>query len=163
MSKKPMSKKTAIIVLAIVIAAAIFLGFLFLNKSDGPVMGMLLADKPVKDIDAYTDVEKTPGDGIYQVVSPAFNKYNVDYESDIPQGEDLYATVHFVECLKGTEYTARWLKDGEVINEEKEALTTEPTGVISYMLEAESVSGGSYTIEIYDGDRKIFEYAFLVE
>ncbi len=163
MSKKPMSKKAAIIVLAVVIAAAIFLGFIFLNKGDGPVMGMMLADRPIKDTDTYSDTAKTHGEGVYLIVSNSFNDYQADYEAGVTQGEDLYAAIYFVECPQGSEFTANWIKDGNVAAEEKGTLPTGPKGVITYMLSKENVTSGSYTFELYDGDNRIFEYTFSIE
>jgi len=163
MSKKPMGKKTAVIVLAAVIVAAIMLGFILISSGDGPVMGMVLADRALENTSAYADAAKAHGDGIYLVVSNAFNDYQVDYETGIPQGKDLYATLHFVECPQGSEYTGRWVRNGDIVAEEKGTLSTGPEGVIAYMLDKDSVTGGSYTFELYDGDSKIFEYTFSVE
>lgn len=163
MNKKPMGKKTAIIVLAIVIAAAIILGFLLVNKGDGPVMGMVLADRAMENTQSYSNTAEAQGDGIYLVVSNAFNEYQEDYHSSIPESKDLYAAIHFVECPKGSEYTGKWTMDGKVIFEEQGALSTGPEGVISYMFDGGSVVKGSYTFELYDGDEMIFEYTFSVE
>lgn len=158
-----MKKKTAITVLVIIIIGAIFLGFLFVNKGDGPVMGMVLADTAIESMEAYDDAAQVQGDGIYLIVSSAFNKYQEDYKTDIPEGNDLYATIHFVECPQGSEYTGKWIKDGTVIKEDIGTLPTGPEGVIAYMLDGDSVVNGSYTFELYDGDGKIFEMTFSVE
>ncbi len=163
MSKKPMGKKTAVIILAIVIVAAIILGFIFVSKGDGPVMGMILADRAMEDISEYSEASKEHGGGIYMVISNSFNDYQADYEAVIPQGENLYANVHFVECPQGSEFTGKWSMDGNVIAEEKGTLSTGPQGVISFMLGKDSTAGGSYTFELYDGDSTIFEYTFSVE
>lgn len=158
-----MNKKTALTVLAIIIVAALFLGFLLVNKGDGPVVGMIMANKAMENTDTYNNAAKTHGDGVYLVVSNAFNKFQEEYKANIPGSKNLYATIHFVECPKGSEYTGKWLKDGKVIQDGKEALPTEPEGVISYMLDGGSVVQGSYIFELYDGDRKIFEKAFSIE
>lgn len=158
-----MKKKTAIIFLVIIIIIAIFLGFLLVNKGDGPVMGMVLADRAMENTEAYDDAAQTQGDGIYLVLSKAFNKYKEDYKTDIPEGNDLYAVIYFVECPQGSEYAGKWIKDDTVIKEDVGRLTTGPKGVISYMLEGDSVVSGSYIFELYDGDGKIFEKSFSVE
>lgn len=158
-----MSKKVAMTVLTIFIIAAIFLGLLLVNKGDGPVMGMILADKAMVDTETYNDAATIQGDGIYLIVSNAFNKFQEDYKTNIPVNKDLYAAIHFVESPKGSEYTGKWLKDGEVIQYDKEILPTEAEGVISYMLDGSNVLKGSYIFELYDGDRKIFEKAFFAE
>jgi hypothetical protein len=158
-----MKKKTAVAVLVVFIVAAIFLGFLFANKGDGPVAGMILADRAMENTETYKNAAKTPGSGIYIVVSSAFNKFQEDYKAGIPESKDLYAAVRFVECPKGSEYTGKWLKDGAVIREEKGTLTTDAEGVLTYMLEAKNVVKGSLTFALYDGDKKIFEKTFSIE
>jgi len=158
-----MKKKTAGTVLAVIIIGAIFLGFLLVNKGDGPVMGMVLADRALENTEAYDNAAQSQGDGIYLVVSSAYNKYQEDYKADIPEGNDLYATIYFVECPQGSEYTGKWIKDGAVINENIGTLPTGPKGVISYILDGGSVVSGSYTFELYDGDGKIFETTFSIE
>jgi hypothetical protein len=158
-----MNKKTAITVLVIIIVAALFLGFLLVNKRDGPVAGIILADKAMEDTNIYNAAAKTHGDGIYLVVSNAFNKFQEDYKANIVKAKNLYATIHFVECPKGSEYTGKWLKEGKVIQNDMGTLPTGPEGVISYMLDKGNVVKGSYSFELYDGDRKIFEKVFSVE
>ncbi|GEM_PF-1098023 len=156
-------KKTSIAVLVIIIIAAIIIGLVLVNKGDGPVTGMILADSKIENKDAYYNAVETHGGGVYLVVSNAFNKFQEDYKVEIPSGEDLYATIHLVECPKGSEFIGKWIKDGNVIGEDKGIVTTGPEGVISYMLEGEKVVKGSYIFELYDGDRKIFERTFSVE
>jgi len=163
MDKKSMKRHTAITVLIVIIAGAVLLGFLFLNKGDGPVTGMILADRAVENTETYNTTAKTHDDGIYLVVSNAFNKFQEDYKADIPENNDLYVTVHFVECPQGSEYTGKWIKSGIVIHEENRTLPTWPEGVISYMLDGPSVVKGTYTFELYNGNGKIFEKTFSVE
>lgn len=158
-----MNKKTAITVLAVFVAAAILLGLLFVNNGDGPVAGMILADKAIESTEFYDDAAKTHEDGIYMVVSNAFNKFQEDYKSNIPEMKDLYAIIHFVECPKGSTFTGKWLTEGKVTREDKGTLPTGPEGVISYKLDGSSVVKGNYIFELYNEDRKIFEKAFSVE
>ena len=158
-----MKKKTAVVVLVFVIIAALILGFLLLSKGDGPVMGMVLAGSAIENTDAYNDAVQAHGNGIYLVVSNAFNKFREEYKIDVPQGKDLYAVIYFVECPQGSEYTGKWVKDGAVLQEETKTLPTGPQGVISYMLDKGSAAKGSYTFELYDGNAKIFEKSFSVE
>jgi len=163
MDKKTMNKKTAMTVLTIIVVAAIFMGFLLVNKGDGPVTGMILADRAIENVETYSNDVQTHGDGIYLVVSNAFNKFEEDYKAEILESKDLYATIHFVECPKGSEYTGKWIKDGNVVQEDNGILLTGPEGVISYLLEGDSAVKGSYTFELYEGDRKIFEKTFSIE
>lgn len=158
-----MNKKTVITVLTIFVLAAIFLGALLVNKGDGPVAGMILADKAMENTDIYTNAAKTHNDGIYLVVSNAYNKLQEDYKTNVPENKDLYLTIHFVECPKGSEFTGKWLMEEKLIKEEKGTLTTDAEGVISYLLDGSSVVKGQYVFELYDGDRKLFEKEFFVE
>lgn len=160
---KTMNKKTAISVLTIFVVAAIFLGLMLVNKGDGPVTGMIMADKALENMETYNDAAGTKGDGIYLIVSNAFNKFQEDYQAEIPESNDLYAAIHFVECPKGSEYTGKWMKDGNLIQEDNGTLLTGPEGVLSYKLDGDSVVKGSYTFELYDGDKKMFEKTFSVE
>lgn len=158
-----MNKKTSVIVLGIFIAASILLGLLLINKGDEPVAGMILSDKVLDNIDVYHNAEQLHGEGIYLVVSKAFNKFQEDYKARIPEGKDLYTTIYFIECPKGSEFIIKWLKDGKVIKDEIGILSTDTTGVISYMLDGSYVVKGIYSIELYDGDKRIFEKEFTVE
>jgi len=162
MEKKPMGKKTALAVLGAVIVLAVLLGLLLMNKGDGPVTGMLLTDRVVASAQAYSDAAKKQGDGVYLVVSNAFNQFQEDYKAAIPEGRDLYATVYFVECPQGSTFTGKWVKEGHVIQEEKGTLPTGPQGIISYLLGGENATAGIYTFELYDGDQKIFEKTFQI-
>ncbi len=163
MMKKPMGKKAAWIVFAGIVVAAVLLGLLLLNKGDGPVAGMILSDSAIDTTDAYSAAEKNRGDGVYLVVSNAFNEYQADYSAGIPEGGALYANLHCVECAKGTAFTCQWLRDGASVAEESVSLTTEPQGVITSRLDGEAALSGSYTLEVYNGDNLIFEYSFEIE
>lgn len=158
-----MNKKTSVIVLVIFIAASIFLGLLLINKGDEPVAGMILSDYVLDNKDVYHKAEQLHGEGIYLVVSKAFNIFREDYKAGIPEGKDIYAAIFFIECKKGSEFMIKWLKDGKVIKDEIEILSTDAMGVISYMLDGSYVVKGIYSIEIYDGDKRIFEKGFSVE
>ncbi|MBN2879484.1 MAG: hypothetical protein JXN65_07625 [Clostridia bacterium] len=158
-----MNKKTSTTVLTLFIIGAIFLGLLLVNKGDGPVMGMILAENPIENTADYNKSAQEQSEGTYLVLSNAFNKYQEDYSTSIPEGSPLYASVHFVECPQGAQYTGKWIFEGELLKEETGTLSTGPEGVISYMLEGGKVAKGSYTFELYDGDKKVFERNFSVK
>lgn len=158
-----MKKKTSLIVLIIFIVLAILVGFVLVNKGDGPVAGMILADKVLDDIHKYNSAEEKQGKEIYLVVSKKYNKFEEDYKTSIPESENFYSTIHIVECPKGSEFTGKWLKHDEVIKEDVVTLTTDSEGVVSFMLDGDNVSRGGYSFELYEGDRKIFEKTFSVE
>ena len=163
MEKKRMGKKAAITALVGLIACAILLGALLLNKGDGPVTGMILSGAPVADAEAYADAAEQRGDDIFLVVSNAFNKYQTDYQSAIPAGSELYASVYFVECPAGSVFTAKILNDGTAAFEQEGTLETGPYGVICYSLDGETLSAGDYVFALYDGEEQIFSQPFTLE
>ena len=59
MEKKRMGKKTAITMLVALIVCAVLVGMLLLNKSDGPVSGMILSEMPIADAEAYSSANET--------------------------------------------------------------------------------------------------------
>lgn len=158
-----MKKKTSISVMIVLIALAIFLGVLLVNKGDGPVMGMMLAEQVSADTDSYDNMAKTRNDGVYLVISVAYNKFRKDYETSVPKEKDLYALIHVVECPKGSEFTGKWIKDGKEIKTDTARLTTEREGVLSYLLDANEIEAGNYSFLLYNGDTKILEQAFSVK
>lgn len=163
MEKKRMGKKAAITALVGLIACAILLGALLLNKGDGPVTGMILSGAPVADAEAYADAAEQRGEGIFLVVSNAFNKYQTDYQSAIPAGSELYASVYFVECPAGSDFTAKILNDGTAVFEQEGTLETGPYGVICYPLDGETLPAGDYVFALYDGEEQIFSQPFTLE
>jgi hypothetical protein len=71
---------------------------------------------------------------------------------------------HFVvECPKGSQFTAKWLLNGENIKEDSKALSTDKSGIISYLLEGTLVKKGSYSFEVYYEGRKVLEKDFQIE
>jgi hypothetical protein len=162
MNRKPMGKKTALLALVGVIIVAVLLGLLMLNKGDGPVAGVILSRQGIATTQEYADVEKACGEGVYLVSANAFNKFEDAFSATIPGGSALNATVHFVECAKGSVFTAQWSRDGAVIAQEAAALATEPQGVIAYALAAEFATPGNYTFTLLDGGETIFEHVFQI-
>ena len=163
MEKKRMGKQAAITALVGLIACAILLGALLLNKGDGPVTGMILSGAPVADAEAYADAAEQRGDDIFLVVSNAFNKYQTDYQSAIPAGSELYASVYFVECPAGSDFTAKILNDGTAVFEQEGTLETGPYGMICYPLDCETLPAGDYVFALYDGEEQIFSQPFTLE
>lgn len=158
-----MNRQTSVAVGIVLVAVAIILGLLLLNKGDGPVAGMILSDRALVNTDQYNAAAKAPGDGIYLVASKEYNKFRNKYLSGIPEAKELFATFYFVECPVGTEFTVRWLKEDELIKEAKKTLVTNTKGVISYILEGAYLEKGSYSIELYDGNIKLIEKEFHVK
>jgi len=163
MEKKRMGRKASITALVVLIACAILLGALLLNKSDGPVTGMILSSGPITDAEAYKTAAEAQGEGTYLVVSNAFNKFETDYQSAIPAGQELFATVYFVECPAGAVFTAKLLDGERIIADKEGVLKTGPYGVISYSLGGELLAAGTYVFALYDGGEELFTQTFTVE
>ena len=67
-------------------------------------------------------------------------------------GQDVFASVYFIESPKGMEYSGKWYSgDTELKSEEKE-MTADGSGVIVYFLEADKVAAGTLRFEISYGD-----------
>ncbi len=159
-----MRKKTTIITIAIIVVAAIvFIGFMLMNGGDGPVMSMILSDKAIESIQSLKTTKSSPDNRIYLILENEFNKYQEKFKTVIPTGKNLCASIYFVEVLKGTKFTARWIADGKTVKEEIREIPTDQQGILSFLLEGHNVRSGSYSLELYDADKKIFEYKFSID
>ena len=158
-----MNKKTSIIALSILVAAAVFFGYIFVNKGDGPVMGMIVSDRAIEDTRSYKLQESSPGKESYLILTTEFNKLTEKFKAEIPNGKNLYSNINIVECPKGLQFTAKWVSDNKSIKEETKPLTTNQSGIISYLLEANLANKGSYSFELYNEGKKIFEKNFKIE
>jgi hypothetical protein len=158
-----MNRRTSIIALAVLIAAAVLFGLVLINKGDGPVMGMIISDKAIGDVENYKNTEAQQDQGTYMVLAKEFNKLNKKLEKRIPSGRDLYANVYVVECPKGTEFTAKWIMDGKNIKEETRAAAEDARSIVTYLLEGSNAKAGGYTFELYKEDHRIFSMEFSVE
>ena len=158
-----MNKRTSIIAFAILVAAAVFFGFILVNKGDGPVTGMIISDKTLEDIESYKIQEKSHRSGNYMILAAEYNKFNEKFKSSIPMGKDLYFNISIVESPKGSSFTARWLSDGKAIKEETKELSINQRGVVSYILDSKLANKGSFTFELYYDSKKIFEKSFQIE
>lgn len=67
-------------------------------------------------------------------------------------GQDIYASVYFVESPLGMEYSARWTVDGVEIKTETKEMETDKQGLIVFLLEAENVEAGTIVFEVLYGD-----------
>lgn len=75
----------------------------------------------------------------------------------------MYVSIHFVEVLKGTKFTASWVAAGKTVKEKIKEMPASQEGVLSFLLEGNNVKSGSYLLELYDVDKKIFEYKFSID
>jgi len=66
-------------------------------------------------------------------------------------GKDIYASVYFIESVKGMEYTAKWYIDGNEVKTDTQKLLTDRKGMIVFPLEGDKVTYGTLKFEIcYD-------------
>jgi hypothetical protein len=126
-------------------------------------MGMIISDKAIVDNKDYKDRESSPSQGGYLVAALEFNKLNDKFIDKIPEGRDLFFNIHVVECPKGSQFTAKWLLNGESIKEDTKALSTDKSGIISYPLEGTLAKKGHYSFEVYCEGRKVLEKGFQIE
>lgn len=157
-----MSKKTSIIAITLLIAAAVFFGLVLVNKGDGPVVGMIMSDKMTVSVKDFETVNPSQDNGVYLILEKEYNKFNEKFITEIPAGKDLYANIQLVECPKGSKFTARWVTEGNTVKEETKELVTDQKGVASYVFDGNKVKSGNYTLELYDEGKKIFEYKFPI-
>ena len=79
-------------------------------------------------------------------------------------GEEIYASVYFIESPLGMEYTARWSLDGKEISSEKKAMTTDDKkGILVYSLSADQVKTGKLKFEILYGNDILCTKEFTVQ
>jgi len=163
MEQKKINAKAGVIVFIVFVVGAVLLGLLLLNKGDGPVAGMILSNKPIPDAKAYQAVAEQPQDGVYQVVSNAYNQFQVDYQTTAPAERELVATVYFVECPAGSAFTGRWEKDGATLAESTAQMRTEPYGVLSFSLDPAQITAGDYSFVLSDEAGELLRQPFQVE
>lgn len=158
-----MSKKSSIIAITLLIASALVMGLVLVNRGDGPVTGMIIADKAIANVQAFQSMKSSQDGSSYIILDKEFNKFSEKAKKVIPAGKDIYANVYFVECPKGSQFTAKWSSEDKLIKEEAKSLSTNQKGVIAYLLEGDKLKSGSYTLQLYSNATKIFEYEFSVE
>ena len=138
-----MNRKTSAIALVLLVLTAILLGYVLVNRGDGPVQGVVLSDKAISAAQGFNNTVASPANGVYLILTDEFSKLSEKFKADIPAGKELYAAIHFVECTKGTQFTVKWIAGTETIKEETKELATDKEGVISYSLEGEKAKSGS--------------------
>lgn len=67
-------------------------------------------------------------------------------------GQDIFASIRFIESPLGMEYTSKWYIDGEEVKSEEKEMTTDRSGIIVYSLTADEVTAGIMRFEILHGD-----------
>lgn len=155
-----MNRKTSIVALTLLIVGAVALGLLLLNKGDGPVSQVIIADRSIDTAQDFETAKSSDDSGVFIVLDKEFNKFKEDIRAGIPAEKDIYANVYFVECPKGSLFTAKWINEDKTVKEDIKELTTDKRGVVSFLLEGSKLGTGSCKFEIYSDGKKLFEYVF---
>ncbi|ACL75292.1 hypothetical protein [Ruminiclostridium cellulolyticum] len=76
---------------------------------------------------------------------------NAAQPEQLTAGQDVYASVYFIESPKGMEYTAKWSINGNVVKTDKQKMHTDKSGMIVFSLEGDKVIAGTLKFEISYG------------
>lgn len=83
------------------------------------------------------------------------NKADLDEAAQpdtIAAGQNIYASVYFIESPLGMEYTAKWYLNGAEIKSDKQKMPTDKHGIIVFTLGADQVTKGTLKLEIKYGE-----------
>jgi len=82
---------------------------------------------------------------------------------DFEAGQDIYASVRFIESPLGMEYTGKWYMDDTEVKTETKEMITDKSGIIIFTLEADKVTAGTVRFEILHGDDVLFSKELSVQ
>jgi len=82
---------------------------------------------------------------------------------DFEVGQDIYASVRFIESPLGMEYTSKWYIDDTEVKTEIKEMITDKSGIIIFTLEADKVTAGTVRFEIVHGDDVLFSKELSVQ
>lgn len=63
-------------------------------------------------------------------------------------GQDIYASVYFIESPKGMEYTAKWFINGNEVKTDTQKMPTDRKGIIVFNLEGDKAAAGTLKFQI---------------
>ena len=66
-------------------------------------------------------------------------------------GQDVYASIYFIESPKGMEYTAKWYIDGNEVKTDNQKMLTDRHGIIVFFLEGDKTTAGTLKFEVSYG------------
>lgn len=81
---------------------------------------------------------------------------SAEQTEDFEAGQDIYASVRFIESPLGMEYTGKWYIDDNEVKTETKEMITDKNGIIVFTLEADTVTAGTVRFEILHGDDVLF-------
>lgn len=158
-----MNKKTTVFAAAILVGLAIIAGFILVNKGDGPVMGVIISDRAIENMEEYSDGNYINDSGLYVAVEKEYNKFKEKFKTEIPAGKDLYANVQLVESPKGSKFTAKWISAEKLVKVETKELTSDKKGTISFILDGDKTKSGKYTFELTTSGKEVFKYEITIK
>jgi len=77
-------------------------------------------------------------------------------------GNDIYASVYFIESAKGMKYTAKWFINGNEVKIDTQEMPTDRKGIIVFSLEGDKVIAGTLKFEISYGDHSLAAKELIV-
>lgn len=77
--------------------------------------------------------------------------------------EPVYASVHFIESPKGSEYTVKWYLDNTEIKAETKATENDMQDVVVYELEADQAQKGTLKVEVIYGEDMLLSKELIIQ
>ena len=88
---------------------------------------------------------------------------NAPQPVSLKAGEDIYASVHFIESPLGMEYIGKWYAGDAEIKTETQKMITDKKGIIVFSLEGSKVISGTIRFEILYGSDVLYSKEFPVQ
>ncbi len=88
---------------------------------------------------------------------------SAEQPESVKAGQEVYASVRFIESPLGMEYTGKWYMDNTEVKTETKETTKDKTDIIIYVLEADNVNEGILRFEITYGDDVLFSKELSVQ
>ncbi|HHV98725.1 MAG TPA: hypothetical protein GXX36_03985 [Clostridiaceae bacterium] len=73
---------------------------------------------------------------------------NAGQPEQLSAGQNIYASVYFIESPKGMEYTSTWFINGNEVKTDTEKLPTNRKGIIVFSLEGDKVTAGTLKFQV---------------
>lgn len=77
--------------------------------------------------------------------------------------EPIYASIHFIESPKGSEYTVKWYLDNNEIKAETKATENDMQDVVVYVLEADQAQKGTLKVEVIYGEDILLSKELVIQ
>lgn len=77
-------------------------------------------------------------------------------------GQDIYASVYFIESPKGMAYTAKWFINGNEVKTDTQEMPTDRKGIIVFTLEGDKAAAGTLKFQIIYQDSVLVSKEFVL-